>query len=166
MAKVKISDLDAAAALGGAELVELEQDGGSVQCTTQDIADLVLGGETEITGTITGLDTALVDIFPIQDTAPYFVTAKVVLKCTDAGAGTVVVGDSYFASYAAIFISNETAFEWDDYVAGEGSMSAADTGPVQSIASGQLQLEITPPSDTGAADSEYSYKIRVSGFSL
>lgn len=35
-----INDLDAAATLDGTELVELEQDGGSVKCTTQDIADL------------------------------------------------------------------------------------------------------------------------------
>jgi hypothetical protein len=40
MAKVKISDLDVAATLDGTELVELEQDGTSVKCTTQDIADL------------------------------------------------------------------------------------------------------------------------------
>ena len=40
MAKVKISDLDAAATLDGTELVELEQGGTSVKCTTQDIADL------------------------------------------------------------------------------------------------------------------------------
>jgi hypothetical protein len=44
MAKVKISDLDNAAALDGTELVELEQDGTSVKCTTQDIADLGGGG--------------------------------------------------------------------------------------------------------------------------
>jgi hypothetical protein len=44
MAKVKISDLDDAATLDGTELVELEQDGGSVKCTTQDIADLGAGG--------------------------------------------------------------------------------------------------------------------------
>lgn len=40
MAKIKISDLDAAAALDGTELVEVTQDGASVQTTTQDIADL------------------------------------------------------------------------------------------------------------------------------
>ena len=40
MAKVTISGLPLAATLDGTELVELEQDGGSVKCTTQDIADL------------------------------------------------------------------------------------------------------------------------------
>lgn len=40
MAKVQINDLDAAAALDGTELVEIEQAGQSAQCTTQDIADL------------------------------------------------------------------------------------------------------------------------------
>lgn len=44
MAKVTISGLPLAATLDGTELVELEQDGGSVQCTTQDIADLGGGG--------------------------------------------------------------------------------------------------------------------------
>ena len=40
MSVQRIQDLAAAAALTGTELVELEQSGGSVQCTTQDIADL------------------------------------------------------------------------------------------------------------------------------
>ena len=43
MAMKRIQDLAAAAALDGTELVELEQAGGSVQCTTQDIADLASG---------------------------------------------------------------------------------------------------------------------------
>ena len=38
MAKVQINDLDAAAALDGTELVELEQDGGSVQGTVANVA--------------------------------------------------------------------------------------------------------------------------------
>lgn len=46
MAKVMINDLDAAATLDGTEIVELEQDGGSVKCTTQDIADLGGGGSS------------------------------------------------------------------------------------------------------------------------
>ena len=44
MSVQRIQDLAAAAALTGTELVELEQAGGSVQCTTQDIADLAGGG--------------------------------------------------------------------------------------------------------------------------
>lgn len=48
MAKVKISDLDPAATLDGTELVELEQGGESVQCTTQDIADLGGGAAASV----------------------------------------------------------------------------------------------------------------------
>lgn len=44
MAKVTIADLDAAGALDGTELVEIEQGGESKQTTTQDIADLGGGG--------------------------------------------------------------------------------------------------------------------------
>lgn len=44
MANVKISELAAAAALTGAELVEVVQDGANVQTTTQGIADLGGGG--------------------------------------------------------------------------------------------------------------------------
>lgn len=40
MAKEKISELDAAAALDGTELVPVVQDGETVRTTTQDIADL------------------------------------------------------------------------------------------------------------------------------
>lgn len=44
MALKRIQDLDPAAALDGTEIVELEQAGASVQCTTQDIADLAAVG--------------------------------------------------------------------------------------------------------------------------
>lgn len=44
MALKRIQDLDPASALDGTELVELEQGGASVHCTTQDIADLGGGG--------------------------------------------------------------------------------------------------------------------------
>ena len=50
MADKTISDLDAAAGLDGTEVVELEQDGDSVQCTAQDIADLATGGGTPESG--------------------------------------------------------------------------------------------------------------------
>lgn len=44
MALKRIFDLDDAAELTGTELVELEQGGSSVKCTTQEIADLAGGG--------------------------------------------------------------------------------------------------------------------------
>jgi hypothetical protein len=58
MAKVKISDLDVAATLDGTELVELEQAGGSVQCTTQDIADLGGGGYLKYVALLTQTGTS------------------------------------------------------------------------------------------------------------
>lgn len=97
MAKVKISDLDAAATLDGTELVELEQDGTSVKCTTQDIADLGGGGSylkyvALVSQTGTGAPTATV----LENTL----------------GGTVVwtrsdVGD-YRATLSGVFTENKT----------------------------------------------------------
>lgn len=50
MALKRIQDLDAAATLDGTELVELEQSGGSVKATTQDIANLAVGTGGDVTG--------------------------------------------------------------------------------------------------------------------
>lgn len=64
MALKRIQDLDPAAALDGSELVELEQGGASVQCTTQDIADLAAGGGTGVVETVaagTGIDVDATD---------------------------------------------------------------------------------------------------------
>ena len=49
MANIKISELTAAGALTGTELVEIVQDGVNVQTTAQDIADLGGGGGGAIT---------------------------------------------------------------------------------------------------------------------
>ena len=46
MSNLKISELNAAAALDGTELVECVQDGANVQTTAQDIADLAPQGIT------------------------------------------------------------------------------------------------------------------------
>lgn len=64
MADLKISELGAAAALDGSELIETVQGGVNVQTTTQDIADLGGGGGAwgSITGTLsdqTDLQTSL-----------------------------------------------------------------------------------------------------------
>jgi len=64
MAKTKISELAAAAALDGTEIVEIVQSGDNVKATTQDIADLVSAAAVwgSITGTLsdqTDLQTAL-----------------------------------------------------------------------------------------------------------
>lgn len=46
MAKIKISELDAAAALDGTEEIPIVQDGETVKTTAQDIADLGGGGSS------------------------------------------------------------------------------------------------------------------------
>lgn len=57
MALVRIQDLPVAAALDGTEIVELEQAGTSVQCTTQDIADLGGGGGSgDVVGPASSVD--------------------------------------------------------------------------------------------------------------
>ena len=54
MALVRITDLPAAAALTGAEELEIEQGGASVKCTAQDIADLASGGGGGGSGDVVG----------------------------------------------------------------------------------------------------------------
>lgn len=64
MALKRIQDLVAAAALTGAELVELEQAGASVKCTTQDIADLAggdPGGRDGVTAAAVSAGTVTID---------------------------------------------------------------------------------------------------------
>jgi len=162
MAKVKISDLDDAATLDGTELVELEQDGGSVKCTTQDIADF---GKIEITGTITGADPESINIFATPANTGVVAEASVILKCTDAGAGAVIVNDCALYKWASIIISNGEVLESLDNNAADDSMSLTEFS--LTVAAGNLVLTIQPPLDgQSASDSEFSYKIRISGFSL
>lgn len=61
MALKRIQDLSAAGALTGAELIELEQAGASVQCTTQDIADLGGGGSVVSVVAGAGIDVDATD---------------------------------------------------------------------------------------------------------
>jgi hypothetical protein len=166
MAKT-IEQLAAAATLDGTELVELQQGDLSVKCTTQDIADLGGGGggETTVTGTITGTDAVFVNIFPIPDTKPYFVTCKTIVKCTNAGAGTVVEGDAALGITYIAMVNNGGVVTTDEDFNSDDSMSSTGIS-AEDVDSGQLRLSITPPSETGEADSEYSYKILVSGFGL
>lgn len=99
MAKVKISDLDAAATLDGTELVELEQDGASVQCTTQDIADLGGGGASYLKYvallTQTGTDA------PVATVLENTLGGTVVWSYDDSG--------EYIATLAGVFTENKTA---------------------------------------------------------
>lgn len=168
MAKVKYSefveDLDAADALDGTESVVVLQDGVPVETTTQDIADL---GIVETTGTITGTDAVLVSCFPIPDTSPYSISGSAIVKCTDAGAGTVVVGECFWYILASAQINDSTIENTDENQEASGQTSMAETiVALEDINSGQLRISITPPFDTAAAGSEFSYKIRLSGFSL
>ncbi len=60
MALKRIQDLTPATTpLDGTELVELEQGGDSVQCTTQDIADLATSGSGDVVGPASSTDNAL-----------------------------------------------------------------------------------------------------------
>lgn len=93
MSVQRIQDLAAPSLpLTGTELVELEQSGGSVQCTTQDIADLAGGGGSRNTvsvltpaaGVVT-IDYALGDYFTLAPTAN--VTSIVFINLPGAGTG-------------------------------------------------------------------------------
>lgn len=66
MALKRIQDLDLAAALDGTELVELQQGGASVHCTTQDIADLASGGGGG-SGDVTGPAAAVTNRIAVFD---------------------------------------------------------------------------------------------------
>lgn len=120
----------------------------------------------ETTGTITGTDPVLVPCFPIPDSAAYLVSGSVIFKCTDAGAGLVVVGECAIGSVYYILI-NSSALAFDDIsVVAEDSMNLTAIEAAD-VNSGQMRISITPPGDgQSASDSEFSYKIRLSGFSL
>lgn len=96
MADLKITALGAAAALDGSELVEAVQGGVNVQTTTQDIADLGVGGAWGgITGTLsdqTDLQTAL-NGKTDQLTTFRTVTGSHTLDSTDLAA--INAGDDY-----------------------------------------------------------------------
>lgn len=88
MADVKISELDAAAALDGTELVPIVQDGVTVKATAQDIADLGGGGGS---------------------------TQSIIIACSDettaltAGAGKVTFRMPYAFTLSAVRASLTTA---------------------------------------------------------
>lgn len=129
--------------------------------------DLGVLQEVETTGTITGTGAVLVPCFPIPDANPYSVSGGGIIKCTDAGAGTVVVGECLWYVLANAQINGGAVENSDEGSETAGQTSMAETiFAIQDVNSGQLRISITPPSDTAAADSEFSYKIRLSGFSL
>ncbi len=97
MAKVTISDLTAAATLDGTELVELEQDGASVQCTTQDIADL--GGGASYLKYVALLTQTGTDA-PVATVLENTLGGTVVWTRDDVG--------TYLGTLAGVFIENKT----------------------------------------------------------
>jgi len=96
MALQRIQDLAPAAALTGVELVELEQGGASVKCTTQDIADLAGGGGGS--GDVVGPATSVADRIAVFSGA----TGKLLKD------GGLTVADLYFDSVSAPAISAGT----------------------------------------------------------
>jgi hypothetical protein len=135
MAKVKISDLDDAAALDGTELVELEQDGGSVKCTTQDIADLGGGGASYLkyvallsqTGTNAPVATVLENtlggtvVWAYVETGVYsatlanaFTTGKTVVFLTGNGGLLGFARES--ASIITVYSYNNAGGAEDEYI--------------------------------------------------
>lgn len=91
MALQRIQDLVPAASLTGAELVELEQGGSSVKCTTQDIANLASGGGGG-GGDVTGPASAITNRIAVFDGN----TGKVIkdggLSIADLYLDTVITG--------------------------------------------------------------------------
>lgn len=131
---------------------------------TQVRTDLGVLQQVETTGTITGVDPVLVPCFPIPNTNAYSITGSVIFKCTDAGGGTVVVGESRVEAWGILFVNDEAVVDYDGFTATDTSLATSIVDP-DSIGSGQLLVSITPP-NTADATSEFSYKIRLSGFSL
>ena len=107
MAKVTIADLDAAGALDGTELVEIEQGGESKQTTTQDIADLGGGGAGYLvyTALLTQTDTDA----PVATVLENTLGGTVVW--TRQGQGI------YFGALAGAFTPGKT---WCNYSFGDG----------------------------------------------
>jgi hypothetical protein len=117
LADQKISDLAAASALTGTELVELVQGGVNKRTTTQDIADLGAGGGgtvTSVTGTTnritsTGGATPVIDIDPAYDAA---ITAEIAA----AGLGTSFADFTVLTDAAPIVFNCQTFKEPKGYV--------------------------------------------------
>lgn len=86
MANKKISELTAAGALTGAELVELVQSGQNVQSTTQDIANLIPAGSGDVVGPASATDGA-----PVLFNGT---TGKLIKNSTPTGTGNPVLATS------------------------------------------------------------------------
>ena len=161
MAKVKISDLDAAAALDGTELVEITQDGTSVQTTTQDIADLGVSNETEITGTITGTSETPVTVYSGVGTDSHLFVLKTLFTCTAAGNGTTVAGEGIALVSALPVRAGALSNVWDDIYKDIADTSMIDFNWSADVNSGNLRLLFTAPSTAGSTTT-FDYKISVS----
>ena len=111
MAKVKISDLDVAATLDGTELVELEQGGTSVKCTTQDIADLGGGGYLKYVALLSQSGTSAPTATVLENTL----------------GGTVVWSYNGNGSYDATLTAAFTADKTVVFIGGPGSSTGFHT---------------------------------------
>lgn len=96
MAKVTIADLDAAGALDGTELVEIEQGGESKQTTTQDIADLGGASYLVYVALLTQTDTDA----PVATVLENTLGGTVVWSYDSTG--------SYYATLAGAFTADKT----------------------------------------------------------
>ena len=145
MSVQRIQDLAAAAALTGTELVELEQAGGSVQCTTQDIADLATAGATVVPIGVACSDetTALTTgTAKVTFRMPYaFTLTAVRASVTTAPTGSVLTVD--INEGGTTILSTKITID-----ATEKTSTTAATPPVISDASLADDAEITIDIDT------------------
>lgn len=146
MATKKISELDPAAALTGAELVEVVQDGVNVQTTAQDIADLGGGG---------GGDT-IYRVGFFWTTAP--AASEVLLLHTFSD--NMTFADDFAGSVADVGTNPAATFDLDVQkngasvgtisIATGGAVTFTSTGGAVSFATGD-QMKLVGPATPGTA---------------
>lgn len=145
MAKVKISDLDVAAALDGTELVELEQDGTSVKCTTQDIADLGGGGSyLKYVALLSQDGTAAPTATVLENT----LGGTVVWSRTDVGTYLGTLAGAFTADKTVVFctISSNPFLYFYPFSTDEVKMESADisTTLTDGLASTSIEIRVYP----------------------
>lgn len=120
--------------------------------------DLAVESIATATQTITGTVGENISVLTGVTAATYLVKLRCIAKCTVAGAGTVVVNESYSHNYENILISDGVFISADNGTQkNTTNMSDALIEPVD-VNAGALRAYFTPPT-AAAADTQFSVKI-------
>lgn len=154
-----ISELSEVASLGAGDRIPVLE---SSETKYVDGGDI--GGETIVTGTITGTAETPVTLYEGVGTDAHLFLIKLLFKCTNAGNGTTVV-DEGTMTYSFVSVRSGGVATWNDLAQDIDDASMSDFNWNIEINSGNLIFKITPPSTTGST-TEFSYKVSFSRLAL